>query len=283
MIAAFVNRRPWVAALIALIFSPLMGMLYLGRWRWGLLYLLVTAAHLAMLPLTLDAATGLAALGINICGAVHCYRIAYWLDRQVPRQWFARWYALFAIWLLPVLLAFVVRIFLWEPFNIPAASMEPTLQVGDHLFVSKFAYNTDDPQRGDLVVFLSPEDNQTAYVKRLVGLPGDHLQWQGGVLYLNGVRLPREEVAPRQEDNWGTVYREVLPSGRSYLIREIGDDHRFDNTDIYEAPEGHYFFVGDSLDSRSMLGFVPRANFVGKIVLIYWNSEAQKLRFVMPE
>lgn len=296
MTSAFVNRRPWAAALIALIFSPLLGMLYLGRGRWGLVYLLLTVAgyallavvvHLGWLPLSLDAATGLAALTVNITGAVHCYRIAARSDRSMPRQWFARWYALLAVWVSPVVLALAVRSFLWEPFNIPAASMEPTLLVGDHLFVSKFAYDMVDPRRGDLVVFVSPEDNRTNYVKRLMGVPGDRLQWQGGVLYLNGFRLPREGAAHPQEGDWGTIYRETLPSGRSHLIREIGDDHRFDNTEVYEVPEGHYFFVGDnrdnSLDSRSMIGFVPRGNFIGKIVLIYWNSEAQKLRYIVPD
>jgi signal peptidase I len=271
-------------------------MLYLGRGRLGLAYLLlpiagfglvVVAAHLGFLPLSLETAISLAALVVSIVGAVHCYRLAAKADQPVPRKWFARWYALLALWAASLVLPLVVRSFLWEPFNTPAASMEPTLKVGDHLFVSKFAYDAADPQRGDLVIFISPEDNRTNYVKRLMGLPGDHLQWQGGALYLNGDRLSREEATPPQQGDHGTIYREVLPSGRSYLIREIGDDHRFDNTDVYEVPEAHYFFVGDnrdnSLDSRSMLGFVPRSNFVGKIVLIYWNSEVQKLRFVVPE
>lgn len=296
MISAFVNRRPWAAALIALFLSPMLGMFYLGRGRLGLSYLLLilgaygftlVAAHFGFLPLSLDAATGLLAIAVNIVGAVHCERLAARSQPSLPRQWFARWYALLAIWGLPVALAVVVRAFLWEPFNILAASMEPTLIVGDHLFVSKLAYNGKEPQRGDLVVFLLPEDNRTAYAKRLLGLPGDRLQWQGGTWYLNGTQNAREEVRLPHGDHRGTLYRETLTAGRSYFIRELGDDLRMDDTETYEVPEGHYFFVGDnrdnSLDSRSFIGFVPRGNFIGKIVLIYWNSEAQKLRYIVPD
>jgi signal peptidase I len=296
MISAFVHRRPWAAVLISVIFSPAMGMLYLGRGRAGLAWffltlagfaLLVVAAHLELLPLSLESAILLAGLAVVVGGAVHCGRTAAKLGGAVPGKWFAHWYALLAICLVSYLVPGVVRGFIWEPFNSPSSSMEPTLQVGDHFFVSKLAYSSADPQHGDLIVFLSPEDNRTNYVKRLEGLPGDRLQWQAGVLYLNGSQLRRAEVAPPLAEVPGTFYRETLPSGRSYLIREIADDHRFDNTDVYEVPEGHYFFVGDSrdnsLDSRSILGFVPRENLIGKITLIYWNSEAQKLRFIAPD
>lgn len=291
------NRRPWAAALIALFFSPVVGMLYLGRGRWGLAYLLVylaaycllvVAAHFGVLPLPLAEASGYIPLTVNVAGAVHCYRTARRLDQSMPKKWFARWYGLLAVWLSPVVLAFLLRFFLWEPFFIPAASMEPTLHVGDHLFVSKFAYRMSEPRRGDLVIFRTPQDNRTAYVKRLVGLPGDQLQMQQGSLYLNGERLRREEAeGPRSPEGRGVFYREFLPDGRSYLLRELSDDSRYDNTDVYEVPPGQYFFLGDnrdnSLDSRMVIGFVPRENLIGPVSLVFWNGERQKLRFDLPE
>ncbi len=292
MISAFVNRRPWVAALIGLIPGPFIGMLYLGKGRRGLVYLIVflpmislppLAAHFGFLPLPAGQGVIIFAIAYQIVGAVDCYRQAKAAGEQRPGVWFARWYVLIGLYLF---FGFLPDVLPWEPFHIPAGSMEPNLRVGDHLFISKYAYRISEPQRGDIVVFLLPSDNATAYVKRLVGLPGDRIQMKEGVLFLNDVAVIRQAVdsasAPGQ--TLGKVYRETLPNFRQYLIRERSDAGPQDNTEVYEVPPGHYFFLGDnrdnSMDSRVLdfMGYVPRENLIGPLSVIYWNDEAQRLR-----
>lgn len=295
MISAFKNRRPWVAVVLTLLFSPVLGMCYLGKGRWALLYLLVlilafcllpVSAHLGLLPLAVDPATSLVTILVNVVGAVHGYRIAARAGPFVPRARFARWYFLCLLYIVPVVLALVVRSFLWEPFYAPAGSMEPSLRVGDRFLVSKYAYRLGEPQRGDIVVFLSPRGDTTAYVKRLVGLPGERIQMKAGTLYINGVKVRQDEVERQVPAGEGELYRETLPEGRSYLIRDLMEHSPMDDTDIFEVPPGHYFFLGDnrdnSIDSRVQgsigVGYVPRKNLIGPVVLVYWNSEAQRFR-----
>jgi len=290
MLSPFVHRRPWFAALFGLLLGPFIGMLYLGEGGKALAYFALVvgvygvpplAAHLGLLPVDAETAILVLVVAYRIGGAVHCERVARRRAGAIPAAWFARWYLVVA---LGIVLPFGLRILVWEPFNVPASSMEPSLQRGDYFFVAKLPYLFGEPQRGDIVVFLTPVD-EAPYVKRLVGLPGDRVQMKAGSLYLNGARAPREEVVPqplRFRDNMGEVYREILPEGRSYLIREISDQRPLDDTGIYEVPPGRYFFLGDnrdnSLDSRTLFGTVPRENFIGRVDLILWNSVAQRLR-----
>lgn len=293
----FKDRRPWVAVILTLVLSPVLGMCYLGKGRWALGYLLLmvltfsllpVVAHFGLLPIGVEKSISYSIYLINTVGAVHGYRSAARAYPFVPQAWFARWYALLLFWALPVALAITIRGFLWEPFNMPSASMEPSLKVGDHFFVAKYAYREVEPRRGDVVVFLLPQDTVTAYVKRLVGLPGDRIQMKAGSLYINGEKMPLAEVdQPVDED--GERYRETLPEDRSYLIRDMAEHTPLDDTDIFEVPPGHFFFLGDnrdnSIDSRvtGHVGYVPRDNLIGPVTLIYWNSEAQRFRFTYPD
>ncbi len=207
-----------------------------------------------------------------------------------------------------LVIAFVIRVLAFQPFTIPSASMEPTLFQGDYILVSKFAYGYSryslpfsppvlqgrvlarDPQRGDVVVFKLPRDTRIDYIKRLIGLPGDRIQMRGGVVYLNGKAVPREELAPVTElsafgyPHQVERYKETLPNGKSYVTYSYGSDGQVDNTGVYEVPAGHYFFMGDnrddSQDSRFPeavgVGYVPFENLVGKadIILLSWNDKA---------
>src|SRR6516165_2043759 len=153
-----------------------------------------------------------------------------------------------------VAIAIVIRIFLFQPFNIPSGSMIPTLLVGDYLFVSKYSYGYSkysfpfgldlfsgrvlfsEPHRGDVIVFKTPKDNSTDFIKRLVGLPGDKIQMIDGVLNINGVPVKRERVEDRVEDvkcgyqieHNMTVhqYRETLPDGKSYVTQKLAETCR---------------------------------------------------------
>ncbi|MDE1174448.1 MAG: signal peptidase I [Parvibaculaceae bacterium] len=204
-----------------------------------------------------------------------------------------------------LLVALIIRAFLFQPFNIPTESMLPTLLVGDYLFVEKYAYGYSrhsfpfsppifsgrifgsDPERGDVVVFKTPSDNRTDFIKRLIGLPGDTIQVTHGVLILNGKPVPKVRVQdfvdidPFGNERRVPQYRETLPDGKSYLTLDLLDDGPEDNTDVYRVPPGHYFMMGDnrdnSTDSRvlSEVGYVPAENLVGKAEVIFFSANGE--------
>ncbi len=202
-----------------------------------------------------------------------------------------------------LILALIVRTFLFQPFNIPSGSMMPTLLIGDYLFVSKYAYGysryslpfgpdlfsgriwASEPERGDVVVFKLPRDPSTDYIKRVIGLPGDEIQVKEGILYINSQAVPREKtddyvsVDDRGRETRVDRYVEILPNGVSYDVLELGDNGYGDNTPVYKVPAGHFFMMGDnrdnSTDSRflSHVGYVPFENFVGRAEVIYFSID----------
>jgi signal peptidase I len=198
-----------------------------------------------------------------------------------------------------LLLALVIRTFLFQPFSIPSGSMRPTLLEGDYLFVSKYAYGyshhsfpfspkifsgriwSGTPERGDVAVFKFPPNPEIDYIKRIIGLPGDKVQMKDGVLYINGEAVKREKTG--QIENFDVteveqpvdVYRETLPNGVSYDTLDISTGTLGDDTREFNVPEGHYFAMGDnrdnSSDSRFTVGFVPAENLVGRANVIFFS------------
>jgi signal peptidase I len=206
-----------------------------------------------------------------------------------------------------LLIAFILRVFLFQPFTIPSASMEPNLYEGDYIVVSKWSYGYSkhsipfspplfegrilgqSPQRGDIVVFKLPRDNKTDYIKRLIGLPGDRVQMIANRLHINGQPVNDVVIDQAQvDDMFGsrpvTRVRETLPGGKTFTIQDFGPGNDVDDTSVYIVPAGQYFMMGDnrdnSVDSRysrmSGVGLVPAENLVGKaeIILFSWSPGA---------
>ena len=217
-----------------------------------------------------------------------------------------------------LLIALVFRTVLFQPFSIPSGSMKSTLLIGDYLFVSKYSYGYSryslpygyllpegflgdrlffsEPERGDVIVFKKPTEDETDYIKRLVGLPGDVVQVREGVLHINDAPVKMEKVEPfiepkaayrsqacdfDESDNQICVkqrFIETLPNNVAHVVLDAnGFTGPSDNTSPFRVPEGQYFFMGDnrdnSQDSRTSLGFVPRENLVGRAEMVLISSE----------
>jgi signal peptidase I len=200
-----------------------------------------------------------------------------------------------------LIIALVIRTFLFQPFNIPSGSMKNTLLVGDYLFVSKYSYGYSKyslplslplfsgripggllPQRGDVVVFRLPRDPSIDYIKRVIGLPGDKIQVVNGDVHINGVPVKRTPVAPWVDVEEGVReqpvkrWKETLPNGKTYYTLDLVENGFADNTQVYTVPPKHYFMMGDnrdnSTDSRfAQVGMVPLQNIVGKAQLIFFS------------
>jgi len=207
-----------------------------------------------------------------------------------------------------LIIALVIRSFLFQPFYIPSSSMEPNLLVGDRLFVSKYSYGysrhslpfspnltnkrylSKKPERGDVIVFKTPADNRTDYIKRLIGLPGDTLQIIDGDFYLNSQKIQRKKIETTININCGNeildvvTYEEMLPNGEKY-IAVYRKEGTMQNTDKFIVPNNHYFFMGDnrdcSKDSRFLgsVGYVAFNNLVGKASLIFFSNDKTKGNF----
>ncbi|PDH21080.1 MAG: signal peptidase I [Pelagibacterales bacterium MED-G42] len=200
------------------------------------------------------------------------------------------------------IIAIIIRSLFIQPFYIPSSSMEPTLLVGDRLFVTKYSYGYSkhsfpfsppilndrimfsSPKRGDVIVFKTPADNRTDYIKRLVGLPGDKIQFIDSNLYLNSSELIKSKISNKIKIFCGNrsidiyKYEEKLPNGKKFHTVYL-KDYSYQNSDVFNVPENHYFFLGDnrdcSKDSRflSSVGYVHKDNLVGKARFIFFSSD----------
>ena len=214
------------------------------------------------------------------------------------------WWDLVRILIYALLIALVERTLFFQPYNIPSGSMEDTLQVGDFLFVEKFAYGYSryslpfgrflpafgrvlghEPQRGDVAVFALPSEPERDFIKRIIGLPGDRVQMLDGVLYLNDRPVPKVRVSDYIEDENGyrhrvARYRETLPGGKSYYVLDREVEGVNDNTPVYTVPAGHYFMMGDnrddSDDSRGIVGYLPAENLVGRADFKFFSIDERK-------
>jgi len=208
-------------------------------------------------------------------------------------------------------LALVLRFTIAQPFRIPSGSMQPTLEVGDYIVVTKWSYGYgrfsfaplegllphgrlfgSQPHQGDVVVFRPVPEPDRDFIKRVIGMPGDTVQIINGLLHINGEPVQRESLGLVDFENPnGAVepiqaYRETLPSGASYVVFDRTPRGELDNTRVFEVPDGHYFMMGDdrdnSADSRvpSVVGYVPYDNLVGpaQFVVVSFNGNTSLFR-----
>ena len=204
-----------------------------------------------------------------------------------------------------LVIAIVIRSLFIQPFYIPSSSMEPTLLIGDRLFVTKYSYGyskhslpfsppiingrlfSNKPKVGDVIVFKTPADNRTDYIKRLIGMPGDTIQFIDGEIFINNIKIIREQIENKKIIRCGNflletnTYIETLPNGFKHLVvyKKKGS---LQNTKIFKVPEGHYFLLGDnrdcSKDSRYLdsVGYVNNINLVGEAKLIFFSNDTNK-------
>ena len=204
-----------------------------------------------------------------------------------------------------LIIAVLIRSLIIQPFYIPSSSMEPTLLVGDRIFVTKYSYGyskhsfpfspnlskyrffSKEPKQGDLVVFKTPLDNRTDYIKRLIGLPGDTIQFIKGELYINDKAVPRTSTETSEPIRCGNftlntkTFLETLPNGVQHLAT-YNAQGTLQNTKKYVVPENHFFLMGDnrdcSKDSRFLneVGYVKSLNLVGKAKIIFFSNDTLK-------
>ena len=199
-------------------------------------------------------------------------------------------------------IALIIRSFLFQPFYIPSSSMEPNLLIGDRLFVSKYSFGysrhslpfspkifegrifQNKPKVGDVIVFKTPADNRTDYIKRLIGKPGDKIKITNHDLYINGKKVEKRKIDNLFEITCGSTlidvdfYEETLPNGKKHISVYRKEGSMIDS-DEYIVPINHYFFMGDnrdcSKDSRylSSVGYVSFDNLVGKARIIFFSND----------
>jgi len=204
-----------------------------------------------------------------------------------------------------LIIAIAIRSLFFQPFYIPSSSMEPNLLVGDRIFVSKYSYGYSkhsfpfsppiykkriffkQPRHGDLVVFKTPQDNRTDYIKRLIGVSGDTVQFIDGQIFINEKKIVRKKIKLDHKIMCGSnslnvnTYKETLPNGVTYIAAYSKTETMMD-TDKYVVPENHYFFLGDnrdcSRDSRFLnsVGYVNKLNLVGKAKLVFFSNDTTK-------
>lgn len=293
-------RRWWIAVPLTL-FTFGVGYLYVGRPLRALAFAIAAAVLLAVLwtgawGLLAKPFVAFVVVGVTLAAAAWCLvdvvRIARRSGDYALRP-YNRWWIYLALivagllvrnfdLILPVRQGFAAH-----NFSVPARSMVPTLRVGDYFIADMRAYEREDPQIGAVVVLHGTSDPSITFVKRVAALPGDRVQCRGGVLFVNGEEVKRDHIDQVVEEGIEYQrYRETLANGASYYVLDRGPDGIADDTGVFEVPAGNYFVLGDNRDNSNDsripleaggLGYIPRANFMGRASWIDWSSDLSRI------
>ena len=278
-------RTAWIG-LLTLVLPPL-GLIQAGAaWPVVGVFAALLLAESALLTFAPPDGIGTLAtlFGASILSHLVAVALALRAIRRAPQPlpWPRRWYAL------PLWAGLLVGVMpdTWvgagyDVFIVPSGSMEPSLRVGERFFAR--ASEISPPlRRGEIIVFRNAED--TVFVKRLVGLPGDRVQLRAGMLHINGMPARREALGPYRSDHGsGTLYRETLPGGGAHEIVEQSDSGSLDSTQEYHVPPGHVFVLGDnrdnSVDSRMLtqLGYVPLGRVDARARYVIWGPDWSRI------
>lgn len=297
----------WLAGLIALLLSPPFGLLYTAKLRWALVYFI----GLVLVAIAYFRSGGSGSFGflfpmITLVGVIHAFFAAMRYPAELRRPLYSRLHGLLSILLLLITLLVLVRAFLFEPFRVASGSMLPTFEVGKHVIASKWGYGNSSAygitlrkgkvsalvKRGDVLVFVFPASNERLeYLMRVVGLPGDVIDYKAKSLSINGqparyrnlgtydyfahkgdlmsANLKRENIGTAE---YRVLHRSDLPAiFPTYVNNFSGKTHCVYHKDGFTCriPTRHYFVMGDNRDASNdsrYWGFVPEDHVIGKVI-----------------
>lgn len=310
------ERYGWMAALLSLLFTPFTGMLYAGAGRRGVIYLLLMLAAVLALPWGIPsglqapfpgapAVWMMAFLLIWFVGVIDSYRVAAGHSSQYALPWYSRWHAIVSCWVAVYLVFVVEQAFVIEPLRVVGGAMVPTVLHGDYVGVAKSAYavripftgrailETEVPERGDVVLLRFPQMPLRRSVQRVIGIPGDTIEYRNKRLSLNGQALDTQQAgkyAYVSDDSSTTTFEkhQEIANGRPHSIlidtqapvlrpNDV-QAFRFKEACVYaedgfqcRVPAGHYFTLQDNRDHAEdgrYWGFVPEENLIGKVFAI---------------
>jgi signal peptidase I len=269
--------KGWIAILIGIFLQPFT-FLYVNKVRLFWIYFLIAAA-LGIIDLYYSS---FITISLSVICPLHSYLSIKRYDESLKRNWYSRWWGIPLIYLIMLAPIFIIRSFFYEPYTIPASSMSPSVNLGDFIIIKKWGYRSygthgisildtevqekDLIKRGNIYVFYPPH-NDKAFIKRLVGMPGDNIEIKQGIISINGKAIESKLISQSFDED---IYEETLDDN-TYNIKIMPLRRLLIDVEL-KVPEDEYFFLGDNRDNSSdsrVWGTVPSSDFVGKLVYIY--------------